>query len=285
MKFRGVEKVCTFIFFALFFFSLFGISCSKKMRPCDNEVVFDTIQVDKTKSINYKESKLSCNLQIKFTYPVSCKKSIRLSDLQKMFIEKNFPSQYADLSPQEAVNNFSAQYISDFQSIKFQDIFEDDYIFEGENNFIYELNLENAVLYNRNDFISFVVKSSKYEGGAHSSKSICGYVIDLNSGKFLTEEDFAGNNYKKNLSSVIIQKIIAAKGLSDVSELEDVGYNAIENIVPNENFTIDDKGITYYFNENEIAAHFVGATEVFISYDELKTFITNDNPISSLAGL
>jgi len=286
MNFPVFKKVYVFIsILSVFFLLLMSVSCKKKLKSNDNEVVFDTIQVDKTQSIDYKESKLNCNLHIAFTYPVACKKPSQLSDLQKLFIENIFPFQYANLSPQDAVNIFSAQYISDFQSIKFNDYFDDDYILEDENNFIYELNLENEIVYNRNNFISFVVKITNYEGGAHGSNSIYGYVIDLNTGKILTEDDFAGSNYKKNISSIIVQKIATAKGVDNVSQLENIGYNAIEDIVPNENFTIDDKGITYYYNEYEIAAYFVGITEVFISYEELKTYITNDNPISSLAGL
>ena len=288
MIFPAFKKVCTFALSVSVFVSLLSVSCTKKMKPSDNEVVFDTIQENRTQSIDYKKSKLNCNLHIAFTYPVACKKTSQLGDLHKLFIEKVFSPQYISFSPQEAVKNFSEQYIRDFQSVEFNDFFdkeEDDYMLEDENNFIYELNLEDEVLYNRNNLISFVVKNINYEGGAHGSNSIYGYVIDLDTGKFLTEEDFAGKKYQKNVSSILIQKIVAAKGLSDASELENIGYNAIENIVPNGNFTIDDKGITYYFNEYEIAAYFVGITEVFISYEELKAYITNDNPISSLAGL
>jgi len=284
------KKVYAFILTVSVFFSVLNTSCEKKSKSKsnDNEVVFDTIQVNKTESIDYKKSKLNCNLHIVFTYPIACKKTLQLSDLQKNFVEKMFPPQYANLSPQEAMENFSAQYINDFKSIKAEDYFSedhDDYILEDENNFLYELSLENEIIYNKNNLISFVVKNTNYEGGAHGSNSIYGYVIDLNTGKILTEDDFARNNYKKNLAPIIAQKIAAAKGLSDVSQLESIGYTAIEDIIPNNNFTVDDKGITYYFNEYEIAAYFVGITEVFIPYEELKIFIANDNPISSLAGL
>ena len=279
------KKVCAFVLVVSVFFSVISTSCGKRSRPNDNVVVFDTIQVNKIESINYKKSKLNCNLQIVFIYPVACKNSSLLSDLQKIFVEKIFPNKYANLSPQEAMDNFSTQYIEDFKSIKAEDFFEEDYILEDENSFIYELNLENEIRYNKNNLISFVVKNINYEGGAHASHSIYSYVIDLNTGKVLSEEDFAGKNYKKNLAPIIVQKIAAAKGLSNVSLLESVGgYTAIKDIVPNENFIIDEKGITYYFNEYEIAAYFVGITEVFIPYEELKAYITNDNPISSLAG-
>ena len=288
MNFSIAKKVYTFVLTVSVFVSLISTSCTKKTKQSDNEVVFDTIQVNKTQSIDYKKSKLNCNLHIAFTYPVKSNKSSSLSDLQKIFIEKTFPSQYANLSPKNAVDSFSAQYIRDFQAIKAADFFDkeenDDYILEDENSFIYELSLENEILYNTERFISFVVKNNNYEGGAHGSNTIYGYVIDLKTGKLLTEDDFAGDNFKKNLSSLIVQKIATAKGLSDVSQLEDNGYNSIEDIAPNGNFTIDDKGITYYFNEYEIAAYFVGTTVVFIPYEELKTYITDDSPISSLAG-
>jgi len=287
MNFLIIRRICTFIPTVFVFFSLMSISCTRKTASStsDNETLFDTIQVNKTQSIDYKHSTLNCNLHIAFTYPITCKKTLSLSDLQKMFIEKFFPPQYAELSPQAVVDSFSSQYIRDFQSIRFNDFFDEDYILEDENNFLYELNLENEILYNQNNFISFIVKNANYEGGAQGANNIYGYVIDLNTGKFLTEEDFAGNNYKKNLSSIIVQKIAAANGMNDASQLENNEYYAKEDFVPNDNFTIDDKGITYYFNERETADYFLGTTEVFIPYKEIKTFITGDSPISSLAGL
>jgi len=282
MSLLALKKVWFFILTVSIIFSLTSVSCREKSKSDNSGVVFDTIQVNKSQSIDYKESKINCNLHIAFIYPITCKKTSALSDLQKLFIEKVFPAQYADLSPKDAVNNFSEKYLQDFRSIK-----AEDYVLEDENSFIYELSLEDEIRYNRNNFISFVVKNVSNEGGAQEvSNSIYGYVIDLNTGKFLTEEDFAGNNYKKNLSSIIVKKIAASKNLQDVSQLETiVGYNDIKTIVPNDNFILDDKGITYYFNEGEIAAGFVGITEVFIPYEELKSYITDDNPISSLVGL
>jgi len=285
MDFNRFNNVFILVATVFIFLSLQNISCLKKSKSSDNEVLFDTIQINESPSVDYNNSKLNCNLHISFTFPISCKKSSQLVDLQKMFIENIFPPQFSNLTPVEAVKSFTNSYISDFQTTNFSSLFEDDFILEDENNFIFELNLENEILYNRNNFISFVVKRTEYEGGAHGSNSIYGYVIDLNTGKYLTEEDFAGNNYKKNLSTIIVQKIASAKELSDVSQLESIGYNSIDDIVPNDNFIIDDKGITYYFNEYKIAAHFIGITEVFISYEELKSYITFDSPISSLAGL
>lgn len=198
-----------------------------------------------------------------------------------MFIERMFSMKYAGLSPQQAVDSFKTQYVKDFQGEKFTD---EDYDLEDETGFQYYLNLENKITYNRNNLVSFLVKSESFEGGAHGAHGIFGYVINLNTGEYITEDSFAGINYKKNISNIIIKKIAEEKKVNDPKQLENMGYNNLADIVPNGNFTIDEKGITYYFNEYEIAAYFIGITEVFIPYEELKTFIADDdNPISALA--
>ena len=264
---------------------LLSFSCTKKTQTNKYGIIFDTIQINEIQSIRNEKLKLNCNLDISFTYPVACNDTILLKNLQKLFIEKFLPSKYTAFSPQDAINNFSKQYILDFKSLKMEDFSDEEQALKDTADFIYELNLKNEISYNQNRFISFIVKSNSYEGGAHGSNNISGYVVDLNTGKFLTEDDFAGNNYNKNLASIIVRKIAEASHLKDEKQLEEIGYNDIEDIAPNENFTIDDKGITYYFNEYEIAAYFVGITKVFISYEELTAFLAKDSPIASLAGL
>ncbi|GHV08859.1 hypothetical protein FACS1894160_3850 [Bacteroidia bacterium] len=100
----------------------------------------------------------------------------------------------------------------------------------------------------------------------------------------MTENDFAGDDFEQNMSAVIVQKILEANELNNPDQLENLGFYGSE-ILPNGNFTLNDKGITYYFNEYEIAAYFVGVTEVFIPYEELNIYIISDSPIASLAGL
>jgi hypothetical protein len=272
----------------------FCAACNQKVKNSDNGVSFDTIQSNQTYPSN-DSATLRCNLEISFAYPQSSKEAGKLKNLQEIFIEKVFTQKYVGLSPREAVDSFSIHYIDNFKVLEHEilsgkplqdeDLDDDDFVANDDTGFTYYLNLKNKIVYNNNNLLSFTVETENYEGGAHGSHGIYGYVIDLNTGELLTEEAFAGNNFKKNLSSVLVQKIVSAKGLDDVKQLENIGYNQIENIVPNGNFTIDDKGITYYFNEYDIASYFVGITKVFIPYSELKVFITGENPLTPLAGI
>ncbi|MDR2057604.1 MAG: DUF3298 and DUF4163 domain-containing protein [Dysgonamonadaceae bacterium] len=267
---------------SLFFF----IACNQKIKTVDNGIIFKTISEDKNYSINGKESKLNGNLKISFVYPEIYKtKAEKLKSLQKIFIEKVFTEAYVNLSPQEAVDSFSNRYMHDFNELCVEDFFDEDYRPEDEVNFLFYLNIENKIIYNQNNFVSFTVENASYNGGAHGSHSISGYVIDLNTHALLTEDAFAGINYTKNLSPIIIRKIAEANGLKETEQLENIGYNNINGMAPNGNFTLDDKGITYYFNEYEIAAYSVGITKVFIPYKEFNVYIAGNSPIAKLAGL
>ena len=58
---------------------------------------------------------------------------------------------------------------------------------------------------------------------------------------------------------------------------------SIDEIFPNGNFLIDDNGITYTFNEYEIAAYVVGATNVHLPYEEIQYLLKKESPIAHLA--
>jgi hypothetical protein len=262
-------------------FLFFFVACNRKIKTDDNAILFDTIQVNKIHYLNNDSSKFRCNLQISFVYPQSDNVLEKQNNLQTIFIENVLSESFGELSPQEAIDSYTNQYLKNFGEFNIED-FSENYSLTDETGFSYFLDLKDRIVYNKNNFISFIVESQNYEGGAHGAHSMYGYVINLNTGELLNEETFSGTNYKNNLLSVMLQKVAEANGVEDAKQLENIGYN-IDEIKPNGNFTIDDKGITYYFNEYEIASYYVGITKVFISYEELKVFIAEDSPISSLA--
>ncbi|HNP92166.1 RsiV family protein, partial [Macellibacteroides fermentans] len=53
-------------------------------------------------------------------------------------------------------------------------------------------------------------------------------------------------------------------------------------IFPNGNFSVDETGINYTFNEYEIAAYVVGATHVHLSFEEIKHLARKESPIAHL---
>jgi len=76
-----------------------------------------------------------------------------------------------------------------------------------------------------------------------------------------------------------VNKIARNNHLDNPKDLETIGFFSIDEIAPNDNFSISDEGLTYYFNEYEIAAYVVGLTEVTLSYDEIKRLLRDDSPL------
>ena len=284
---------------------LLAFSCKPKTGNTSDTLSFDTIQVNTVHYQDNDKTKPACNLQITFIYPQSGIPENTLQTLQTLFIETMLGVPYTNLHPKEATDAFTRQYINDFNDFvereaeiesesefehehehEFEHEFESEFEFEPEekSEYLYYLLLKNPVVYNENDLLSFTVEKSIFEGGAHGSKSIYGYVVDLQTGKLIDENTFAGNNYSKNLSILISQKLASANGLSSPDELENIGYVNATDIVPNNNFTLDKQGITYYFNEYEIGAYFLGVTQLFIPYEELNMYIQKESLIAPVTG-
>ena len=269
-----------------------GYSCKHIKQTDNNALGFDTLLVNKVYHQSNDESQPACNLQITFVYPKAEEEEKSSRNLQSLFIEKTFGESYSTLSPKEALKVFTSLYVNEFDNFIREDDPDnhddlDEFGIESEEmgEYLYYLILKDSIVYNKNNFLSFLVEKHIYEGGAHGSSSLYGYVVNLGTGKPINEDSFAGINYSKNLSALMAQKLAEENGLSDPQELENIGYININDIAPNNNFTLNEKGITYYFNEYEIGAYFLGVTKIFIPYEELNLYISKENPISSIIGL
>lgn len=265
---------------------LFAFSCKQNVKNKGDILSFDTLQVSKVYHQKDDPAQPACNLQITFLYPESGTDEKILKTLQSLFIEKTLENSHSILTPQKALDAFASQYINEFNNFIKEDEADNRQNTENlgselqeENEYLYYLILENQITYNKNNLLSFLVKKQVYEGGAHGSSSIHGYVINLETGNLINEDYFAGVNYSKNLSNLMTQKLARENGLSKPQDLENIGYINIADIAPNNNFTFDEKGITYYFNEYEIGAYFLGITSIFVPYEELNVYVANDSPI------
>jgi hypothetical protein len=260
------------------FLTVLIFSCGKTGRGTVSAVVvFDTIKVDETflkPAVTWEGNVATDRLTISFIYPVDYPDTASLSKMQSIFIEKVFGEDFATMTPQAAVDSFVRLQRMYFDE---NEIYEEDH-FEWQ----YYTDIKDTILFQGNGLISFLKKEGAYGGGAHDLQGIYGYVYNTATGSFLTEDDFAGKNYSTNISELITAKIKATNEIPEGKGLADIGYDS-NIIAPNENFTVDDKGITYYFNEYEIGGGFLGITTVFIPYNELKVYIAKNNPVAALA--
>jgi len=260
----------------------FTFGCNRKQSVTPSTTVaFDTINIEK-KFLSSKEgSPMTYLFEISFQYPSKLSDSEKLRKIQAAFIEKTFGEDFAAYQPREAVDSFIAmqvRYCEDLDTEKWQEETDvNNYNTESEFRFY------NMIVFQGKGLISFISSSELlYAGNAHPIHSTNGWVYNTTTGSFITEDDFAGTDFERNMAKLITAKILAQNDAPVGSKLTDIGYDT-DVVEPNGNFTVNNKGITYYYSKYEIAAGEMGETSVFIPFDELQVFISKNNPISALA--
>ena len=270
----------------LFLISVFVSGCNiGTKKTTDNDVTFDSISVDKTYHLLENPENPNCNLQINFTYPAKYDNKDILKKIQQQFVYSYFGDGYENLSPEEATAKYTEDYLNNYKDL------EDEYKAEvakadetpvGARFSYFEMSSDD-IAYNKNDILSYTVNFENYTGGAHGAHSFTNHVIDMKTGNLIKEDDIFIEGFQEDLAQILIDRIAKQNTVENPKELENIGFFSIDEIFPNGNFLIDDNGITYTFNEYEIAAYVVGATNVHLPYEEIQYLLKKESPIAHLA--
>jgi hypothetical protein len=254
-------------------------------RVVENNIQMDSLVVNQTYHMLGVETNPCCSLQIKFIYPVNFPDKEILNLLQKQFIADYFGAEYAGLTPGKAAEKYTGDYINTFKEGE-KDFLADQKNHESEPNeswYASDETATNQIVYNRNHLLSVVTYKESYTGGAHGAHSYINRVIDLKTGRQITESDIFIEDYQDDLAKIIVDGIALSNNVDNAEDLEKTGFFSINEIYPNKNFYVDETGITYTYNEYDIAAYVVGAVSVQIPYEMIRHLLRVDSPVSAIA--
>ncbi|RRD73188.1 DUF3298 and DUF4163 domain-containing protein [Tannerella forsythia] len=261
-------------------------ACGSDARKVkENDIRFDTMALKESYHIKNIETNPGCSLQINFVFPVEYQNQQVLKAVQQQFVGAFLGDDYMQSSPREAVNQYAENYLNDFK--KRETDFESDVEEHGsepndEWYSSYEI-LSDSIYYNQNDLLSMVVSKEYDTGGAHNAHHYTNRVIDLKTGERVTEAAVFIEDYQDDLAKIIVDAIALYNNVDKASDLENIGFFNVNEIYPNKNFYVDEVGITYTFNEYEIAAYVVGATSVRIPYEKIRHLLRKESPIAHIA--
>lgn len=225
-------------------------------------VAMDSIQVEKVCHLFDNPENPNCNLVIHFVYPKD-------TMLQHAFVASYFGDEYLQYAPEEAVRRYTEDYLANYKEL--EETFRKD-VEENETPgawySYYEMS-SNVIRYNAGGLLSYTVYFENYTGGAHGAHSYTNFTLDTKTGKRVTEADLFVEDYQDMLAQLLVREITRKNNVPAASELENIGYFSVDEIYPNNNFYIDGTGLTYTFNEYEIAAYTIGATEVHLTFEQL----------------
>lgn len=257
-------------------------SC-KKTKPVnvDNEIIFDTIKVTDIYHLDGDSTKPSCSLKINYIAPVKFPDVDVLHKMQRELNVAVFEDELLGiLEPKDAANKFMANYIENYKEeakTRFPNWAESH---ETEDYFSFYKTIETIILYNNYNLLSYQISSMDYKGGANSYTAYKNVVVNLETGKLLTEDDIFKAGYEKALNQLIIDKIVAQNKVKKPEDLLELGFWGIEDLTSNGNFSVNDKKLTYVFSQGEYSAPSLGEIRVSITYKEIYPILKEESPIS-----
>jgi hypothetical protein len=253
-----------------------------KKTITQNNIQFDSITVDKTYHMLEQPDNPNCNLRINFVYPVKSGNKDVLDQIQKHFIASYFGDMYEELTPEQAVDEYVNIYLEDYKNL--EDVFEEEKSKDAPvaSWFSYYESSSNEITFNKANLLCYSINFENYTGGAHGAHTHTNVVLNLETGKIVTEEDIFTEGFQDALALMLADKIAKQHEVENARELESIGFFSADEIFPNGNFLVDEEGITYSFNEYEIAAYAVGITRVKLLYSEMKPLLKKDSPVSTL---
>lgn len=296
------QKVFRFSFFTAVLLSSLLFSCNNNKNSLfkvGNGVEFDTINIEKRYFLDNNLENPSCNLTLNFIYP----KSIDNFDAQaarSVFLRAVIGVSYDSLSVQEAVDGYVRNYIGNYKNDAeiykvnkpLQEHTSDtlDGLFIGADDpgylpevfYSYYETLSDTIVYNQYGIISFQVRQINNKGGRMSYETVKNYVLDLSSGELMSEGDIFSAGYDLALRPILQNALLEANDVKSIQELEDLGFFGVDEIMPNKNFLITDKGITYTFNKGEYSAYQLQIPQVFIPYPAVRSLLRENSIVSKL---
>ncbi len=276
------NSLLQYLIIVLAFGAVFA-SCKKRVgKP--TEVKFDSILVEKQIPLLHENDTTLpfSDIKINFIFPEKFGKKEDLSRLQQIFVGTFFENPiYDTLSPQQAIDKYIEDYTNEYQALS-NTFYEEKARLKGEMPqwYWYSLNISNKIMFQNDSLLVYAVEHSEYTGGAHGSFKLIYTNIDLNRVVTLSEEDLFVPDYYRPLTEKIINNLMKKYNVSEPELLLEHGFFTIDDIMPNNNFYLNEEGINYTFNQYEIAPYAMGVINVTIPYSELEDILITDGIIS-----
>ena len=136
-------------------------------------------------------------------------------------------------------------------------------------------------LFNGHNIFSCEVFEYSYLGGAHPNSYRHFVNFDLYTGDELKLEDILIEGYMDNINTIGEEIFRQTNEIEPDKDLTEAGFWFDNNRFSiNKNFTVDESGVTFYYNNYEITSYAFGPTELFIPYNRINNLIKPDGLLS-----
>lgn len=263
--------------------SCWFVSCQNGTSQQGRDLQFEDISLKKSEHLFTDESKPACQLSIDFTF-VSNANTIGAKDsLNAYILSALFGKKYQQLSPQEAMEGYAKEYVTnyraDLEPMIQKDI--DNHIDKDQLTawYSYEQELKGSIETYKGMLLSYCTYKNEYSGGPHGMYTTEFTNLNLSTLQPILLDELFVEDYQETLTELLWYQLALDNGVETRDELEEMGYATTGELAPTENFYISEDGITFYYNVYEIAPYSMGPTQITLSYDMLEYILNYDNKI------
>ena len=197
---------------------------------------------------------------------------------------------FSDSDHAEAINRYLLRWIADSTalssvpgdsvSITIEEL-ADNFFAEYETvrkefpvSWPYQFELTGSVLLNRSGLLTVDLSYYAFTGGAHGNSYTEYFVFDTMTGKRLGLNDVFEEGFEERLNKLIDSRYRQMKGLSPTERLDGEKGMLFENYIHfNNNIALTGRGVSFFYNNYEIAPYAVGPTKIDLPYSELKVIL------------
>lgn len=266
--------------------SVFLLSCDNKMKRNTGALEFDSIRVNQTVHLFGDTAKPACNLVINYTFPVKSSDEALKDSLNILFASACFGDKYADETPQEIVSHYSESYVNDYRNDLEPMYLEDKKDKENEPSisawYSYYKCIESRVQFYQKNLLVYRIDFNEYTGGAHGIYTATFMNIDLETISSIQLDDLFIGEYDEVLTDLLWKQLIVDNKVTSREELENMGYGSTGDLIPTENFYLDDKGIAFYYNVYEFTPYVMGPVEIKLPYSSVDVILKDESIVSRI---
>ena len=206
----------------------------------------------------------SVEVELFFRYPTND------SALLKAVSGAFFGETYANMSPKAATDSYlrevRSEYLFGADSLGFSA--------KELEDMKSEMTLFNHITYHDDHIITMQKDVYTYSAGAaHGLPATGNYTFDRKSKDVISEGDLFIDGYGPELNKILQRALIKEFGRKSAQEMESKDGIYAADLTSNDNFRLDDKGMTYTYNPYEIAPFAIGIIEIFIPYEEVRQLL------------
>jgi hypothetical protein len=138
----------------------------------------------------------------------------------------------------------------------------------------YQFDLDGSVLLNRSGLLTVDLSYYAFTGGAHGNSYTQYFVFDAVGGTRLGLDDVFVQGFEERLNKLIDSRYREMKGLTAADRLDGEKGMLFDNVVEfNGNFALTGQGVSFFYNNYEIAPYAVGSTTIELPYGDLENIL------------